>query len=195
METKLKSVDDIVRLYQRLNHNNAGELVPLINNSFLPPGFQQPFHKRIDDFLSILSSACLSMADLQGFIKKIERDDIIEIYEPSSVQYWRSYNFFEKCSYTPEELFFTPWYELFERPDHINALILEFVQQVMNEGLSNVKFPVPKHLLKETRGARNIIELEPRFCSVLYQKDGRLFGMVNTVRASVRKQKTFLQPV
>lgn len=119
------------------------------------------------------------------FVEKIESDDVVEIYMPDMNQVYRSLNFFKTCSYEPEYLFKTPWYELFRRAESMNEKIFGFMAEIMEKGAGTTEYPMGTHYLKETRAAKNVTRIEPGYvCSLLDDDTGAIFGIASILKAT-----------
>ena len=69
---------------------------------------------------AIRQFALLYPARLPGLIAP---GDVIEIFDAEGGQRYRSFNFFEHCNYSVDELAGHPWHELYEREAAVNQTL------------------------------------------------------------------------
>lgn len=84
--------------------------------------------------------------DLENFITP---GDIIEVYDSEGIQHYRSFNFFELCTYSLEEIFTYEWWHLYERNEFVTRnLVNQFIKIFQeNSGPQLVDFPT--HVARE----------------------------------------------
>jgi hypothetical protein len=81
---------------------------------------------------------------------KLDQDDVIEIYDSSSVQIFRNLRFFEICSYSLLEVFTFELWELYRRDMAItNALVQTVTGVFSNKTRTSVPAGVPDHTVEE----------------------------------------------
>jgi len=61
----------------------------------------------------------------QDAFTKITPDDFIEIYDTRGIQIYRSWNFFQFCRYTIDEVLTKSWGELYERPEFVQQKLMK----------------------------------------------------------------------
>lgn len=80
----------------------------------------------------------------------IETGHVVEFYNMTHFQMFRTFNYFEYSSYTIEDMYCRPWFTLYERDQQINEKLLALGTPIL---LSDVKGPthldVGAHLITE----------------------------------------------
>ena len=80
--------------------------------------------------------------------------DEVEIYDSRGIQVFANFEFFRKVSYTPEEMYWRSWADLFEREQkHFDQLMQNFIYSI-TEATGPFKPSVDKHLAWETSSRR-----------------------------------------
>lgn len=100
---------------------------------------------------SLLKRA-LSFWGLEGkgdFLNNISDTDVIELYDKSAVQLYRSLNFFKTSSYSLEDLIVNEWFNLWERPKYVMDSLLSTMSDLLSGEVALTKFDTPEHLIKE----------------------------------------------
>ena len=89
--------------------------------------------------------------------------DEVEIYDSRGIQVFANFEFFRKVSYTPEEMYWKSWAELFERDQkHFDQLMQNFVYSI-TEATGPFKPSIDKHLACEIgsrRMKKNLVEFK-----------------------------------
>ncbi len=126
-----------------------------------------------------------SLVICSDIFDKIDREDIIEIWDLEGRQLFRSFHALRYFSYTLEELTKYPFYELFERDLAIEAAYAaEFVRVLKGEVQSTYRLPIPTHLVRERLSTRhNVSEITPKYVSPLKDKNGRVVAFFHTCSA------------
>lgn len=118
-----------------------------------------------------------------GFrIKKDGRDligenDIIEIYDASGVQVYRSLNFFRTSGYTLEDLLLNEWHKLWERPQFIVDSIFSEIREILSGEKEILSIKTPDHIVKEILPNRDgntthrLLKIHLKFATALYTKN------------------------
>lgn len=116
---------------------------------------------------------------------KIDKEDIIEIWDLTGKQLFRSFHALRYFSYTIEELNMYPFYELFERDISVEAAYAEeFVRIMKGELTGTYKLPIPAHVVREKRAARgNVSLVTPKYVSPLKDRFGRVVAFIYTCSA------------
>ena len=95
---------------------------------------------------------------------------VIEFYSSENIQIFRNFVFFELCSYTLEDIYCRPWFELYERDDSVTTEIIkefEFIFKGQTDAI--VASKTPKHYLLESSSFfSNTVEMQVDFCAPLY---------------------------
>lgn len=76
-------------------------------------------------------------------------DDVVEVYDQSSTQLYRSLNFFQTSGYSLEDLLFNEWYVLWERPQSVIAKLMGGMQSLLKGEKDFLPFDVPTHTVRE----------------------------------------------
>lgn len=96
------------------------------------------------------------------FIKRIEKDQIIEIYDENMIQLYRSFNFYKITGYSLTDISFHEWYVLWDRPKQV----LEAIASELNTSLENyvpvALFKTGKHVVREIFNATGSKHFVPR---------------------------------
>lgn len=118
-----------------------------------------------------------------GFrIKKEGRDligenDIIEIYDSSGVQLYRSLNFFKTSGYTLEDLLLNEWHKLWERPQTIVESIFSEIGEILTGEKEILSVRTPDHIVKEILPDQDgdtthrLLKIHLKYATALYTKD------------------------
>jgi len=84
------------------------------------------------------------------FFAHIQRDDIIEIYDSSGFQIWRSFNFFKICSYTLEEIYCVSWLQRYHRDEEFTRICAEAMMKTADFTESHIfDGEIPPHEVRE----------------------------------------------
>lgn len=118
---------------------------------------------------------------------RLESTDVVEIYAVNGIQLFRSFHFFELCSYTLEELFTTPWFDLFQRDPEIDRMHLDMHNDLINGRVRGIEVrPIPPYIVREKFGRRRLVNRgEFRLISPLFEKSGAVVGYVHALRATL----------
>ena len=116
---------------------------------------------------------------------KIDKEDIIEIWDLEGRQIFRSFHALRYFSYTIEELTSYPFYELFERSIEIEAAYAaEFVRILKGEVQATYQLQIPPHIVRERISVRkNTSIITPKYVSPLKDKHGRIVAFFHTCSA------------
>jgi hypothetical protein len=99
---------------------------------------------------------------------------VIEIYSPENVQIFRSFSFFEFCSYSLEELYCCPWLELFPRDNqNIIPMVLEFTSKVFSGEIQKTVSlkHIPVHTVREAFSTRKyVLEVSVNWGAPLFKQ-------------------------
>lgn len=111
----------------------------------------------------------------------ITKESIIEIYDANNLQVFRSFSFFEFCSYSLEEIHSLPWLALYYRPNgEITQKIMTQIGRLFASGSKKTKFlGIPPHYVKESRSALQYeILVSVEYISPLFDASHRPAGVV-----------------
>lgn len=103
------------------------------------------------------------------FWDSLESGDLIEVYNSSMTQVYRSRNFFEVTGYSLLDLTANEWYNLFERPSHIQKLMEKKLQYVMENSLPLDRYDIPVHLMVERCDLGAVEPAVPRAVEVTFR--------------------------
>lgn len=67
----------------------------------------------------------LKLLGNSDIFSNVEKDDLVEIISPDFLQVYRSYSYFSLCNYSLLELGVYPFFELYDRSSHVQALLME----------------------------------------------------------------------
>lgn len=85
-----------------------------------------------------------------SFWNVLEDGDVIEVYNSSMTQLYRSRSFFEITGYSLLDLTANEWYHLFERPAKIQQMMMEQVENILKKASNTpTLLDIPVHLMKE----------------------------------------------
>lgn len=117
-------------------------------------------------------------------IDSITKHDIVDVWNLESRLIIASFNFFDICSYSLEELFCRPWAELFSRDTDIHIQIFQLCRSLLN---GEINQPVdmtyiPQHKVRETYAAQDSYAvMQPRIFSPVYSEH-QLVGFMSVNR-------------
>jgi hypothetical protein len=103
-------------------------------------------------------------------------DHMVEVYNLSDIQIFRSINFFDYCNYSLLDLLAREWMDLYERlPSITESIFKEIHASVAAKELR--PFHTPAHIMKE-RDANpcGVFRTDFRHCCPLYSAPGQLAG-------------------
>lgn len=103
---------------------------------------------------------------------QLTEDQVIEFYNSDNIQIFRNFVFFKLCSYSIEDLYCRPWFELFYRDPGVTQTILSEFSKVFSRKVTDTfKTEIPDHDLKEINSAyKNTVNMSVDFCSPLYSE-------------------------
>lgn len=111
----------------------------------------------------------------------LNSEDVIEIYTLDSIQIFRTFNFFHLVTYTLEEIFCRPWFELYERDVFTNEANHKAVKHVLSGQARSPIYPnIPIHDIYEKKeGSRSLTKIKHRFMAPAYNSSEDLTGFIN----------------
>jgi len=81
----------------------------------------------------------------------LDESDVIEVYDANHIQMYRSFNFFQYCSYSFEEIFTNEWWRLFKRSVFVTNKIIETAEKIFSQHLVDIHHVnCPDHWVEET---------------------------------------------
>lgn len=115
----------------------------------------------------------------------LDAKDVIEIYTTEGLQIFRSFHFFQYCSYDLETLFSTPWYELFHRePEHSQACADLYGRFLKGEVIGTETLTIPAHTVREHGSRRLTTVAYPRLAANVNSRDGNWRAFVHVFQAA-----------
>ncbi|RZA02450.1 MAG: hypothetical protein EOP11_16705 [Proteobacteria bacterium] len=85
-----------------------------------------------------------------GVLDQIREEDMVEILDEDLCQIYRSYNCYDLCNYSLEELTSHPFYELYERHSKITQQLVEACGLILNgQKLFHGFDDMPEYHIKE----------------------------------------------
>lgn len=130
---------------------------------------------------SFLSS--MGFAPSQDLFDQIAPTDIIEIYDASSIQIFRSFELFDHISYSFSELFSFTWMDLFERDSFVEQRMREASEIVLSGKVKGVYHTgIPDHVVSEKfSSSKHWIKMKHKLMSPLLRRtDGSIAGFLST---------------
>lgn len=118
-------------------------------------------------------------------VDSITKYDIVDVWNLESRLIIASFNFFDICTYSLEELFCRPWAELFLREGDVHIQIFQLCRSLLNGEITQPvdMTYIPQHKVRETYYAHEdrYILLQPRIFSPVYS-GSKLFGFMSVNR-------------
>lgn len=118
-------------------------------------------------------------------IDSITKDDFVDVWNFDSRLVVASFNFFDICSYSLEEIFCRPWSELFSREGDVHIQLFQLARSLLNGEITQPVDTtyIPQHKVRETYYAKEdrYVVLQPRLFSPVYAGD-KLFGFLSVNR-------------
>jgi hypothetical protein len=97
------------------------------------------------------------------FKRRIEKGDLVEIFDFQGQQVFRNLNFSMLSDYCIDDFFGRTWDELYERSIRFNNLLSEKVEEVRKGGRT-IPFGIPKHYMRERLSPKKkVVEVELKF--------------------------------
>ena len=118
--------------------------------------------------------------------ERLEDNDIIEIWDAKGHQLFRSFHGLQFFSYTLEEIYSYPFFELFEREstDLEVAYGQVFSKLVSGETQTTTLVDIRPHLVREKRSRRKrSAVMTPKYVSPLKNKQGQVVAFFHTCSA------------
>lgn len=103
--------------------------------------------------------------------KYIPAGNTIEIHNREGVQIFRSLSFYKICSYSLEELYSSPWTELYEHDAEAYGLLVGLSKKFFEENLQEVvPLQMSPHLIRETQSELHLItEADMKYVAPLFE--------------------------
>lgn len=127
------------------------------------------------------------------FWKKLEKNDVVEVYNAENIQLFRTFNFFALSNYSLLDLLTNEWFHLWERPTFVLEGLIQLSQKLLQgEICTTTQVPVAEHIVKEIYSDESAqykfasVLTIPRFICPLYAKSTKeLKGFVFSFRGTV----------
>lgn len=122
----------------------------------------------------------IGMVGPKNFCETLESEDIVEIYNTDGVQIFRSFSFYDYCSYNLLDLISYPWYELLERHTSITESIADHIKIVLASDCNNaITSNVPLHSIRELFSEeQNVFTSRFNFFAPLFVGAGSKTGFI-----------------
>lgn len=106
--------------------------------------------------------------------EKLRDDDVVEVYSLEHTQIFRSFTFFQYCSYTLEDLQFRPWFELYRRDEAVMRGALVWLDRVMKDQIHGIcHLDLPTHWISEISSSDPFhLQLKYKIGTILRSGDG-----------------------
>jgi hypothetical protein len=98
----------------------------------------------------------------EQFLKTIETDQIIEIYNEEMIQVYRSLNFYKITGYSLLDISLYEWFVLWDRPRQAMESIGAEVIEALKSNIPVKSFQTQTHLVREIFNASKSEHFEPR---------------------------------
>lgn len=123
----------------------------------------------------------------------LNSEDVVEIYTIDSIQIFRTFNFFHLVTYTLEEIFCRPWFELYERDIFTNEANHKAVKYVLSRQTRSPFYPnIPVHDVYEKReGVHTLTRIKHRFMAPAFNSQEELTGFINVFHVVGQNQRVF----
>lgn len=117
-------------------------------------------------------------------LDSITKQDIVDVWNLDSRLVIASFNFFDICAYSLEELFCRPWAELFSRDSEVHIQIYQLCRSLLNGEITQPvdMTYIPQHKVRETYAPEDrYAVMQPRIFSPVYAGNN-LFGFMSVNR-------------
>lgn len=127
------------------------------------------------------------------FWNRLQKDDVIEVYNSENIQLFRTFNFFKISSYSLLDLLTLEWFLLWERPSFVlNGLIQAATEMMQGQMKTATQLNSSRHILKEiynddTFGFKcSSVLVDPGLACPLYEPGSdQVKGFLFTLRGKV----------
>jgi hypothetical protein len=127
----------------------------------------------------------------------IDTKSVIEVHSSQGIQIFRNFNFYKYCSYSLEELYCMPWFQLFERDGKIVQDMIALATRVFTgEIKSTVPMNLPVHTVEERFSqAKHRVKLDMKWIAPVFNADNMPAAtiVVESIKP-VRVQAKFEEP-
>jgi hypothetical protein len=174
------------------------KLIPYQDETFkrflsYSPERQRAIHQTFSKFYEILARAVKHEIDLNDnhalvwwalkemglrpssdLFQSLEKDDVIEVYDPNFIQVFRTFNFFYLCCYSLDQVLTYEWYELYRRDEKITQDMVQICSNVITGKIDRTFFSdYPEHTVEQHLSPdKRKIRIRHRFVSPLHGPNG-----------------------
>lgn len=153
---------------------------------------------RIDENQDAVSRFCFrnSLKIPGSVLELINNDCVIELYDETLMQRFRSVNFFSHTSHTLEDLQTLPYFDLFRKKADVELVILDRVKAILRGEVKEPDFVfIGDHKLWEINSSRKIVtNLRPVAVSqMLDADDGSVAGFIHICKVLDQRELSLLQ--
>lgn len=138
--------------------------------------------------VSLADSTTLMWAAMKDFglrppsdlFDHLRGDQVVELYRPDGIQFFRNFQFYRYCSYTIEEVSSIPWFELYERSPEITERLMRLSQDLFSMTESRV-VPIgvgPHRQLERRSRLRFEVQVENETAAPLFDGEGRVAAII-----------------
>lgn len=124
----------------------------------------------------------------EEFLKKIEKDEIIEFYNENMIQLYRSFNFYKITGYSLLDISLYEWYVLWDRPRSVLETIAGEVGDALTTYIPVKQFQTKQHLVREVFNASGAKDFQPRAALLTPVR----LGSLRPNRLSANRKKGFI---
>lgn len=117
------------------------------------------------------------------FLSLIEIDDILEVYDNSGIQLYRSWNLFQYSGYSLADLMTCDWDALYSRPPEVAARLKEMMPKVFQPEFSVTAYSIPEYVIEERlTTAKSRFAFKMKYCIPLRGRSGQTMAFLSTGR-------------
>lgn len=113
----------------------------------------------------------------------ITKGDILEVYDNENKQVFRSFDFFRHCTYSLDELFSTPWNELYYRDEIHIVEYMRLLSTLLEQKSKDVLLvkTVPAHWVSQLKTSRKTSHfLQSKIICLVYDAQDNIRGYIHT---------------
>lgn len=184
---------DIESSRQQQILGTVSRLSDLLSNTETEPATENGEHPEKAEILMALKFFGMELRD--DIWKHISPDEIIEIYDDSDIQIFRSLNFFKISSYSLLDLLTHEWFHLWERPKSVLDQMMNLMGRLHSSIDTVEQAGIPTHILKEILedkengiSSRKSVQIDFNVACPLYKIGGGRSGYIVTCKAKVLDQ-------
>ncbi|WP_374033443.1 hypothetical protein ACES2I_11765 [Bdellovibrio bacteriovorus] len=173
---------DTLPYFQQLNEPEQAQATDLMNQYLEICRSVHRQGRRIKDMSFLVKTALdyygykISQEGMEQLVNKEGR--IVEFYSHKHTQFFRSFNFFEFCSYTIEDIFCRSWPHLYSRAEEVTMRILEQANYVLSGRLNQPVIITEVHKIQERVSLERLQMYMTRLYLEPLIKDGKVEGLI-----------------